>query len=543
MRVALLTHQWPGARMGGIGSYVRQSAAALAAAGHEPHVFTLSGEEAPPGVTFHQAVDLAERVRNGRVNAVAAAAVSAGGAGVYRLAIASILTEAFRAAHAALPFDIVEVPEVEALGLPLLLDAERNVPVVTHLHCCTAIAHDANGTRVGADDQLVHALEFAAIQLADGLCAPTRFVVEATAAYTPLDPAVVAIVPHPFVCGPEPSTPHAGGPAIFVGRIEWLKGCGVIAHALNDVLVRHPQSRFRFIGPDTSSAPGGGSMRRYVFDTLSPAVADRVTFAGELTPPEVRAELAAAAFVVLPSLRENFSLACCEAMGAGRTTIVAADTGSAEVVGDAGVIVPRGSATDLAAAMDALYGRISPLGRRGYDRIRTLCDPLSVSAQRVAFYQGVIRRFNAGHRAKSNALPPTLPALARMTAALTGTSNPHSPGARLAAVCRRIGTGPAEVLLYGAGKHTTRLLSDRHAWERHGHRVVGLIDDHPRFANDTTHLGLPVRSLAATEAVAAAGGPVPPIVLSTDTYQGQFWEQTAGLRRHGVGVFQLYEGA
>src|SRR6516162_236037 len=42
MRIAFLTHQWPGARMGGIGAAVRQTALALAQAGHDVHVFTFT---------------------------------------------------------------------------------------------------------------------------------------------------------------------------------------------------------------------------------------------------------------------------------------------------------------------------------------------------------------------------------------------------------------------------------------------------------------------------------------------------------------------
>ncbi len=546
MRIAFLTHQWPGVRMGGIGAYVRQSAAALALAGHDAHVFTLSADltDVPPGVTLHPSADLAERVRTGRVSAAAAAAVNAGGEGFYRLAVASILTAAFRAEHARRPFDVVEAPEVDALGLPLLLDAGRDVPVVTHLHCCSAVAQAANGHPGGADQAAIQSLELAAIQAADGLCAPTRAVVEATVAAVACDLFDVTTVPHPFVRGPVPSMPAAGAAAVFVGRLEQLKGCGVLAAALNDVLVRDPRRRFRFVGPDTSSGPGGTSMRRHLLDALDPAVADRVTFTGELTPAEVRAELAAAAFVVLPSLRENFSLACCEAMAAGRAVIVSSDTGSAEVVGDAGLVVTRGSVAHLAWGMDALFaGGTEAIGRRGFDRIGVLCDPVAVSARRVEFYRGVVARFARGRRRTADAAP-VLSAAARMVAVLAGCGDAAaSPGARLDAVCRRIGTGPADVLLYGAGKHTDRLLSERHAWERNGHRVVGLIDDHPRFADAGEHHGLPVRSLVATEAAAEAGDAVPAVVLSTDTYQGQFWERTAGLRRRGVHVFRLYEGA
>ena len=40
MKIAFLTHQFPGIRGGGIGTYVLQAARALAESGHEPVIFT-----------------------------------------------------------------------------------------------------------------------------------------------------------------------------------------------------------------------------------------------------------------------------------------------------------------------------------------------------------------------------------------------------------------------------------------------------------------------------------------------------------------------
>jgi hypothetical protein len=67
MRIALLSHQWPGARMGGIGSCVRQTALALAGDGHDVHVFTLTlpadvRMRVPAGITVHEAADLAQAI-------------------------------------------------------------------------------------------------------------------------------------------------------------------------------------------------------------------------------------------------------------------------------------------------------------------------------------------------------------------------------------------------------------------------------------------------------------------------------------------------
>src|SRR6478609_3588493 len=122
MRIAMLTHQWPGARMGGIGTAMRETASALAGAGHEVHVFTLAlpadvRAGIPVGVTIHEVEDLAARVRTGNVLGALAAVVNAGGEGVYRLALGVLLCEAVREAHRQIPFDVVEAPEVEALGV------------------------------------------------------------------------------------------------------------------------------------------------------------------------------------------------------------------------------------------------------------------------------------------------------------------------------------------------------------------------------------------------------------------------------------------
>lgn len=564
MRVAFVTHQWPGARMGGIGAYVRQCAAALAAAGHEPHVFTFTLPDdvrqttIPPGVVVHECADLASRVHAGSLPPALGAIVNAGGEGAYRLALGCLLAEQVVSVHRESPFDVVEAPDIEALGLPLVLNpAAAGLPVVTHLHCCTAIAQAANDVPAHDEAPLVRALEFAAIATADAVCAPTNAVVELTRRYLPVaDDA--RIIRHPFVCGAESfSPPSAGGPVVFVGRVERLKGCGVLAEALNTFLAGNPDASFRFVGPDTNTAAGGRSMISHIRATLSPAVAERVTFTGELPAADVARELRACRFAVLPSLCENFSMAVCEAMAAGRAVIVGSGTGSAEVVGAAGVVAASGDAVDLAGHMERLWRdrpALLDLSRRSYEHVRRACDPAQLAAERIGFYRGVTAAFARHGRAslpdRLAALPPAvaaalLPAVVRLTAAAAQAPLASvTPGTRLRAIFDELaastGAPTVTVALYGAGKHTARLLAERHAWESRGHRVAALVDDHPRFRESPSHLGLPVRSLSDLTSLAREGKPVPPVVLSTDNYEDLFWQQTAPLREAGVRVFRLY---
>ncbi|HXE52642.1 MAG TPA: glycosyltransferase family 4 protein [Tepidisphaeraceae bacterium] len=556
MRIAFLSHQWPGIRMGGIGSAVRQTAIALSKAGHEVHVFTFAVPDSvraavPESIRFHEADDLARRVERGQIPAPLGAALQAGGDGAYRLSLGWLLCDRLLHIHRERPFDVVEAPDVEAMSLPLVFNRQFDAPVVTHLHCCTSIARAVNES--GDPDPLLPALELAAIHLADAVCAPTQAVVNATQKFVPV-PQDVSIIPHPFPCPTEPfRSPPGDGSIVFVGRIERLKGVQTIAEALNQFLPGHPGATFRFVGPDTSTAAGGTSMRHWIEANLLPSVRGRVQFTGELEPAQIAKEWQAARFGVMPSLCENFSMACCEAMSFGRTLIVGNGTGSVELVGPAGIAVDPSDAAGLCRAMESLWvdsDQTDRLSRAAYDRILTLCNPVTVAETRVAFYQSAIDRFRSRGRSdltgRLRTLPPPLaaallPALTGIVGDLSGAAHcsTHTPGLRLLNVMDQIGQ-PARVLLYGAGKHTARLLSERHVWESRGHRVVGIIDDHARFAQTPVYLDLPVQSLEQARARILAGNLVPPVVLSTDTYQDQFWKQSEPLRAAGVPVFRLY---
>jgi glycosyltransferase involved in cell wall biosynthesis len=564
MKIALLTHQFPGVRGGGIGTYILQAACALAAAGHEPHIFTppLPSDvkaQLSPAVALHETKELAEVMADSQMPPALAEEITAGrgGEATHRLGLAWSLCNALKIFHEQHPLDIVEAPEYEALALPLLLNPVPNLPVVTHLHLCSAIAREGNaGTAQPAsdDDARIDALEAAAITLADGICSPTRWLVAETSRHAGELPHV-DIIPYPMNIPAAPQPLPEDGPILFVGRLEARKGSDLMPGAFSRFLARNPDATIRLVGSDTqtpaTAAGPGESVRARLVQRLLPELRPRVIFAGEKSPAQVREEFTACRFSIVPSLFENFPYVAVESLAAGRPVIAGDATGTVEVVGDAGLAFSRGNAEEFAGAMEQLW-RDHQLCARLAEKARLRAAQLfsleNTITARINFYQRAIehRRTSKVRSSRfSVSSPPPSPALLEAIALLSNHAaplppiNPNSPGARLLHILNQIAPqGGAKVHLYGAGRFTSRLLTQRRLWESRGHLIVGLIDDHPRFATNPAHLGFPVQSVqAAQQSLTSADH----VILSTDTFEDQFWDQAAGLCHAGICVHRLRE--
>jgi glycosyltransferase involved in cell wall biosynthesis len=85
-------------------------------------------------------------------------------------------------------------------------------------------------------------------------------------------------------------------------------------------------------------------------------VADRLVFTGFVPEEKMTAYYSAADFFVLPSLWEPFGMVLTEAMACGAPVVSTRTGGIPEVVGDAGLLVQKGNAKQLAAAMERMAG-------------------------------------------------------------------------------------------------------------------------------------------------------------------------------------------
>jgi glycosyltransferase involved in cell wall biosynthesis len=140
---------------------------------------------------------------------------------------------------------------------------------------------------------------------------------------------------------------------LFIGRISWKKGLDRLLAAL----ARLPRLRLVIAGTDDDG------YARTLLAQATPEVVDRTVFVGPVSGSDKSALLEHARALVLPSYSENFGNVVLESMAAGCPVVVTPEVGAARIVQDSGAgVVVNGDPVTLAAAVDQLL-RDDP-GRR-----------------------------------------------------------------------------------------------------------------------------------------------------------------------------------
>jgi len=147
---------------------------------------------------------------------------------------------------------------------------------------------------------------------------------------------------------PSGHTSAPRGPLVVAwGRIQYEKGFQVLARAIGEL-------RHRVPGIECVIAGRGTYLPELQTHIDMEGVSDLVQLAGFVPDDDLRALLAAAGCVVIPSLYEPFGIVALEGMAAGAPTVVARTGGLAEIVEgtDAGVLFEPGDHHGLAVAIE-----------------------------------------------------------------------------------------------------------------------------------------------------------------------------------------------
>lgn len=157
-----------------------------------------------------------------------------------------------------------------------------------------------------------------------------------------------------------PSLPFAARRAppvleiLCAARLAPYKGVDVLLMAFALLRGRGVSARLVLAGRDQTA----GGLRAFARRL---GVTEGVEFAGNLAPRALARRLAGAAVFALPSRRDNFPIALVDALAAGKAVVASRAGGIPELVGRAGLLVPR---EDPRALADALGRVLSDAGLR-----------------------------------------------------------------------------------------------------------------------------------------------------------------------------------
>jgi glycosyltransferase involved in cell wall biosynthesis len=129
-------------------------------------------------------------------------------------------------------------------------------------------------------------------------------------------------------------------------------------------------------------------------DALLAPVRSRVRVLGFVDPDELAPLYAAAEVFCYPSVREGFGLPVLEAMAQGTPVVTSADTSTAEVGGEAVVLVTPTDHEEISAAINGLLrdpGRARTFGAAGLARARTYTWERTAEMIVTAYHEAVAR--------------------------------------------------------------------------------------------------------------------------------------------------------
>lgn len=423
LSIALVSREFPPFVGGGIGTYTRCFADALAAAGHRPVVITVSPDgterrELVGGVTVVRLPFIAGDDWSGPHPAIAspetlAAFRTFAPVSVFSMQVARALPRLI----GEFGFDAIEAPDTGApawfalndrrIGRPWTRDgAPPPPPLVTMVHSPTRWIAGLNGAPPPARrGQELLSMERDAARWSDALLAPSTAMARWAEREWSLDTGSVGVTPYPLgslepiASGSSERVSIVGDPRriAFVGRLERRKGVDTLLAAFA-LAARNADLRLDLIGQDTHDPATSHPFGAALLDALPPTVRERITWHGR-TPPEVVSNLLArAAIAVVPSPMDNFPYACIEAMAAGKIVIAARAGGMAELIRDGidAFLFTPGDADSLASALSRA-GALAPdasseLGRAVARRVLNICGNERIVAARIVHYRAVIER-------------------------------------------------------------------------------------------------------------------------------------------------------
>ncbi len=324
--------------------------------------------------------------------------------------------------------DVIETQEFGALPYYVLQRklTERgpleHIPILVHRHTALYETMQINQEpRYRFPEYWVGQMEKFCIRAADALLSPSHFLTEQTRQTVGATPEI-ATIPYPMLLEDRDSASVAEtilpGDIVYVGRLELRKGILQTIAACESLWKRGAQFRLTLIGGDTLFRPRGMMMSAYLRQRYGHWIASGLLMLpGPLAHADVQQRLRSAWAVLVPSLWENFPNSCIEAMNAGQVVLASQRGGQAEMIGNPQEMngflfdwdIPGDFERQLEHILSLSITERVAIGIRASQRIRKMCDPQHILAQRIRHFEQLIERHEL-RRVFPSALDIQLPA-------------------------------------------------------------------------------------------------------------------------------------
>jgi len=393
LHLCFLCNEYPPGKHGGIGSFTRTLARALAFRGHR--VTVLGFANAPHSIIEDDGGVRVHRLPHTRIR----------GLGFWFNG--ARLRHAIRTLHTDTPISLLEGPENAFATIPKSYPGRKIIRMNG--------GHHFFATTLGDHPRPWRSwLERRSFAHAHHLCAVSRFVAGETRRLLGLGDLPIEILPNPVdtsLFRPLPAVPTTPGLILFVGTLCEKKGIRQLVQAMPKVLSAVPSARLLACGGDSRIAATGRSYRDLLEATMTPETRTRITFADHVDNSQLPRKLAAAAVLVYPSHMEAHPIAWLEGMAMAKP-IVASRTGPGpEVIqhGTSGLLCDPHDPNAIAQSVIRLLRNGTLAERLGAAARQRAVEEFSLDGlvlKNEAYYHACLEQSRVSRNAHPGSSPP-----------------------------------------------------------------------------------------------------------------------------------------
>lgn len=394
MRVLMLSWEYPPVVVGGLSRHVHALARHLVRDGHE--VVVLCRHVAGTDAETHPTTDrVVEGVRIIRVAEDPMHVTFERDLVAWTLAMGHAMVRAGAELLRGWRPEVVHAHDWLVTHPAIALADAAQVPLIGTIHATEAGRH--SGWLSHPLNQQVHSVEWWLANRVDALITCSQAMRVEVAHLFEVDPEEITVIHNGIeergwrvteseIAGAREAHSPAGAPLLlYFGRLEWEKGVQDLLAAMPAIRREHPGTRLVVAGK-------GRHLEELVEQSKKLRLRRAVDFVGHLSDRDLRAVLAAADAVVLPSRYEPFGIVALEAAAAKAPLIASTAGGLGEVVidGETGLAFSPGDVQAIATAVNQVLVDPDAAGRRAHtaqSRLAADFDWGQIAAETAAVYR------------------------------------------------------------------------------------------------------------------------------------------------------------